>query len=669
MDKNQPQKHKQRKPSKGEPNADAERAPVTVEYRRKPANPTMARGMRFVGQATSGRRTTHPGLIPGIGVEKTGVVYKTSWIVFGIALAASLGVLAWAVIAPQNLLDVGTTMREGVTSNFGWFFTALILLIMVFMFVIALAPTGNIKLGEDDEEPDYSRATWISMLFAAGLGIGLIFYGPMEPMQHFIDAPPASDAPSGDSANVLPAMSQALLHQTLFTWGIYALVGGAIAYASYRRGRLPLISGLFEPVFPDGPNRLLGKIIDVFAVLVTLFGTATSLGIGALQIQAGTEIVTGWSVAGNKFLIGAVTILTCVFIYSAVSGVKKGLRILSNMNMFLVIFLALFVLVTGPTLFVLDLIPTSLVHYLSTFPDMFAISPSQGEETAEFMTAWTTMYWAWWISWSPFVGMFIAKISRGRTIREFTFTVILGPGLISVVWYVIFGGTAIYQVLNDFGLEIKGSGENVMFDLLGELPLASVMQVITLLAVLIFFTTAADSATLVMGTMSQHGRPEPSRWATVTWGVALGSVSLALLLIGGQNALSGLQAIMVASALPFAIILLGVMWCWFVDLRNDPYMIRRHYAKSAIAQGVRRGIEEHGDDFVFGAEGVDPEEGAGAKSRYESEDPELSEWYTEHAEAREEAEAVAAEDPDASTPGPIHVEGKEYDDTPPPPQH
>lgn len=600
---------------------------------RRPASPTVARGMRFVEQASSGRRTTHPGLIPGIGVEKTGVTYSTNWVVFGVALAASLGVLVWAIVAPQNLLTVGTSMREGVTSNFGWFFTALILLIMAFMLVIALGPTGNIKLGEDDEEPDYSRATWISMLFAAGLGIGLIFYGPMEPMQHFIDAPPASEAASGDPANVLPAMSQALLHQSLFTWGIYALVGGAIAYASYRRGRLPLISALFEPVFPDGPNRFLGKVVDIFAVLVTLFGTATSLGIGALQIQAGTQIVTGWSVASNAFLIGTVSILTCVFIFSAVSGVKKGLRILSNMNMFLVILLATFVLLTGPTLFVLDLLPTSLVHYLSTFPKMFSVSPSQGEDAAEFMTAWTTMYWAWWVSWAPFVGMFIAKISRGRTIREFTFTVVLGPGLISVAWYVIFGGTAIYQVLNGFGLEIKGSGENVMFDLLGALPLAPIMQVVTLIAVLIFFTTAADSATLVMGTMSQTGKPEPSRWATITWGSALGAVSLALLLIGGQNALSGLQAIMVASALPFALILLGVMWCWAVDLRNDPYMIRRHYAKSAIAQGVRRGIEEHGDDFVFGAEAVEPEEGAGAQSRYESADPELSQWYTEHEDA------------------------------------
>ncbi|MDD7585426.1 MAG: BCCT family transporter [Corynebacterium glucuronolyticum] len=317
--------------------------------------------MRFVGEASSGTRTTHPGLIPGIGVERTGVSYPTKkWV-----------------------------------------------------FVIALAPTGNITLGEDGEEPDYFRAAWISMLFAAGLGIGLSFYGPMEPMQHFISAPPASDAPSGDPANVLPAVSQALLHQTLFTWGIYALVGGAIAYASYRHGRLPLISALFEPVFPDGPHHFLGRVVDIFAVLVTLFGTATSLGIGALQIQAGAEIVTGLSLAGNQFLIGCVSVLTCVFILSAVSGVKKGLRILSNMNMFLVI-------------------------------------------------------------------------------------------------------------------------------------------------------------------------------------------------------------------------LLGVMWCWAVDLRNDPYTIHRHYARGAIAQGVRRGIEQHGDDFIFGAEGVDPEHGAGAKTRYESEDPQLSEWYTEY---------------------------------------
>lgn len=572
--------------------------------------------------------TIHPGLIPGIGVEKTGAPFPTSWAVFVVALVASLGIFAWAAIDPDNLNEVGTAMREWVTHNLGWVFTLMVIVIMIFLLVIAIGPTGRITLGEDGEEPEYSRASWISMLFAAGLGIGLIFYGPMEPMQHFLDAPPASDAASGTVDNILPAVSQALFHQTLFTWAIYAVVGGAIAYATFRRGRLPLISALFEPIFPNGPHRFIGHVIDIFALLVTLFGTATSLGIGALQIQAGTEIVTGIPTAGNTFLIVAISLLTALFIVSAVTGVKKGIRFLSNVNMGLVIFMAAFVVIFGPTVFILDLIPAGFVDFLGRVPEMFSIFPSQGGEKAEFMTAWTTMYWAWWLSWSPFVGMFIAKISRGRTIREYVFVVIFAPGMISVVWYIIFGGTAISQILSGLGLEIDGSGENVMFDLLGNLPFAPVLQVVTLVAILIFFITAADSATVVMGSMSQSGRPVPTKSVSVIWGLALGLVALFLLLAGGENALSGLQAVMVTCSVPFVIILLAAIGCWIIDLRNDPLMIRTRYANQAIAKGVHRGIEHYGDDFVFEAAAVGAEDGAGAD--FASRDPAYSQWYTDN---------------------------------------
>lgn len=622
MDDHRPEQEPESESQRRRAERTAEDRTVVTEVRRK-------RGKR--SKRRKHGEDIHPGLIPGIGVEKTGVAFPTSWSVFAAALVVSVAVLLWAMFAPDNLNEVGTGMREWVTANFGWLFTAMVALIMVFLLAIAVAPTGNIRLGEDDEEPDYSRASWISMLFAAGLGIGLIFYGPMEPMSHFLQAPPASDAESGTMANVLPALSQALFHQTLFTWGIYAVVGGAIAYATYRRGRLPLISALFEPVFPNGPRRFVGRIIDIFALLVTLFGTATSLGIGALQIQAGTEIVTGWSTAGNTFLIVSVSLLTALFIISAVTGVKKGIRFLSNVNMLLVIVLAAFVLVTGPTVFLLDLMPSGFADFLGRVPELFSVFPSQGGDNAEFMTTWTTMYWAWWLSWSPFVGMFIAKISRGRTIREYVLVVIFAPGMISVVWYTIFGGTAISQVMNGMGLEIVDSGENVMFDLLDSLPLSTITQVVTLVAILIFFVTAADSATVVMGSMSQNGRPMPTRSVSVIWGLALGLISLFLLLAGGQNALSGLQAVMVTCSLPFVVILLAAMVCWAIDLRNDPYMIRRRYADAAIAKGVHRGIEEHGDDFVFASEHVSSREGAG--SDFATEDPTYSRWYTEHTDS------------------------------------
>lgn len=577
-------------------------------------------------KATSGERSIHPALVPGISVDDTRRTFPTTKLVFAAALVFSVAVFIWALVSPEGINDVGVTLQTWVSTNFGWFFTTLIVVIMLFMIVIGFGPTGQIRLGADDSQPDYSTTSWISMLFAAGLGIGLIFYGPMEPLIHFLTPPPASAAEAESVDLILHALSQAILHQASMSWGVYALVGGAIAYAAYRRGRLPLISSLFEPVFPGGNNRVLGKIIDIFAVLVTLFGTATSLGIGALQIQTGTSIVTGRDLSGDTFLIVAITVLTIIFIISAVTGVKKGIRMLSNANMILVIALSVFALVAGPTVFLLDLMPTTVLTFFAGLPDMFTVYPSEGATEQEFLQTWTTMLWAWWISWSPFVGMFIAKISRGRTLRQFVTVVVLVPSGISIVWYIIFGGSAIWQRMTGQGLEIIGSGENVMFDLMANLPFSGITSIVVLIAIVIFFITAADSATNVMGSMSQSGRTVPSKPVTIIWGAALGLVAMSLLLAGGENALSGLQSIMVTTALPFAIVLVGVMVCWAIDLKNDPLMIRRSYAQQAIRKGVVRGIDRHGDDFIFGVTQASGVEGAGAE--FESDDPAYTEWFT-----------------------------------------
>ena len=602
--------------------------------------PPVSRLSSPLRKAATGERSIHPALVPGISVEDTDKKFPTNTVVFAVALLVSLAVVAWAFIAPDNINDVGTSMQAWVVQNLGWMFTAVVLGVTVFMLVVGYAPSGRIRLGADDSEPEFSTLSWISMLFAAGLGIGLIFYGPMEPLIHFQSVPPAFDGDgiadaSMDAAG--PAIAQALLHQASFPWVIYAFVGGAIAYAAYRRGRLPLISSVFEPVFPNSPNHPVGKVIDIFAVLVTLFGTATSLGIGALQIQAGASIITGQDLSGNGVIVVIISILTALFVWSAVAGVKTGIRIMSNMNMGLVVFLALFVLVTGPTVFLLDLVPNSVLTFFGSIPDFFSVAASQGEVEAEFVTAWTILFWAWWISWSPFVGVFFAKISKGRTLREFVTMTVFAPAAISVGWYVVFGGTAIWQVLEGFGLPIQGAGENVMFDLLGNLPWSVVMQVVALLAVIIFFITAGDSATNVMGSMSQNGRPVPANWATVTWGVALGLIALALLLAGGQNALSGLQSIMVSMSVPFAIIIIGMAIVWARDLITDPLIIRRRYGWQALRKGVARGIDEHGDDFVFGASKVSAEEGAGAEFDY-AEDESLTDWYTSHKADKDEVE-------------------------------
>lgn len=608
--------------------------------------------------AATGRRALHPALIPGLDVEDARDHFPTDKAVFAAAAALVVGVLAWAILSPDSLGSIGPQMQTWVVTHFGWLLGSLVALVVLFMLVVGYGPTGKIRLGADDSTPEFSTGSWISMLFAAGLGIGLVFYGPLEPLSHFMTPPPAFDVEAGTQEAVAPAMAQTSLHYTIVPWSIYAFIGGALAYAAYRRGRLPLISALFEPIFPNATNRIPGKIIDIFALMVTLFGTATSLGIGALQIRTGTSIITGRPLEGDGVLVVIISVLTVVFIISAVSGVKRGIRILSNTNMVLVIALTVFVAVTGPLVYLLDLIPTTFYATIQNAFAMLQVAPSQGEVESQFSASWTMMYWAWWTSWSPFVGMFIAKISKGRTLREFVTVVMFAPSAISVVWFVVFGGTTLWMNLNGQGIGVEGSGENVMFDLLDNLPLSGITSIVVLLAILIFFTTAADSATNVMGSMSQSGRSNPSKPVTIVWGLALGLVSLFLLLAGGQFALSGLQSVMVTCALPFGLIMLGIMIAWAKDLRDDPYMIRRRYAREAISRGVHRGIDEHGDDFVFGATHVDD---GGAGAGFESTDPHLTDWYTPTADSAPTNESAAEAEPapaaGGSSAAPTDVDG------------
>ncbi len=541
----------------------------------------------------------HPALVPGISVEETGRTFRTDPLVFGVAITFVLGFIAWGVLAGDNFAATTKSILDWVTQYFGVFFTTVSTAVLLFMLFVGFSRYGRIPLGRDDEEPEFSMFSWISMLFAAGMGIGLVFWGAAEPLT-FFEAPPPGTVEAETLDAMHTAMAQVLYHWGPQAWAFYALVGGAIAYGAYRRGRPPLISSIFAPLLGEhrthGP---IGRTIDIFSIIVTLFGTAASLGLGALQIGHGVEIITGIGDVGNGILIGVIAVLTACFIASAVSGVSKGIRALSNINAVVALLLAIFVFFVGPTMLILNVLPAAAMQFINDLPTMVGRSMSRGEATQTFLSSWTIFYWAWWISWSPFVGMFIAKISRGRTLRQFVSVVIVVPAIISLFWFAIFGTTAIDQQMRDGGLNTDPP-EEVLFGVLDNVPFFGVTSIVLLLLISIFFVTGADSASLVMGTLSQQGRPDPSRWVAITWGTLVGVIAAVVLVTGEEGSgLQSLQNVTIVAALPFAVIMAVMMVAFFRDLRSDPLILRDKYAVRAVRHSVRQGLEEYGADFAL----------------------------------------------------------------------
>jgi choline/carnitine/betaine transport len=545
-----------------------------------------------------GRRDTHPALdLPvesrsdqRLGLDK---------VVFGVAALAALAFLVWGFVDTAGLASASGTGLTWTMDVAGWLFVLTASSFVVFVIWLALGRFGQIPLGRDGEEPEFRTVSWIAMMFSAGMGIGLMFYGVAEPISHFTTPPPGTGE-AGSSAAVQHAMSTTLFHWTLHPWAIYAVVGLAVAYGVYRKGRLQLISSAFEPLLGRHANGPGGKVIDIFAIFATLFGSATSLGLGALQIESGLKIVAGMGEVGNSVLIGIIAVLTAAFVLSAVSGVARGIQWLSNINMVLALVLAVFLFVAGPTIFILNLLPTSLGSYIGDLPTMSARTSAEGQAVSDWLASWTVFYWAWWLSWTPFVGMFIARISRGRTIRQFVTGVLLVPSLVSLVWFAIFGGAAIDQQRS--GVDVAGAGglEAQLFTTLEQYPLATVMSIIVMLLVAIFFVSGADAASIVMGSLSERGTIHPTRPTVIFWGVATGAVAAVMLLVGGADALSGLQTITIIASLPFVLVMIGLAAALVKDLNADPMVVRRQYAKEAVDQAVVYGVTEHGDDFVLG---------------------------------------------------------------------
>jgi choline/carnitine/betaine transport len=484
------------------------------------------------------------------------------WGSTGVATAFVL----WGMFATDSLASVMSSVLDWVIRNFGWAFVLIALGALVFCIVVAISPYGRIRLGPDDSRPEFRTISWVAMMFAAGLGLGLMFYGVAEPISHFA-APP-----HGLAEPRTPEAAQLALETTYFHWGfngwaIYAIMGLALAYFTFRRGTgKNLISATFVPLLGENASeRPIGRLIDGLAIFATLFGTATSLGLGALQINSGMNFL--WDVTiSNTIGVVIIITITALFVLSAVSGVERGIQFLSNISGGATVGLMIFFLLAGPTVFIIGTsIETIGGYILNVFPMSLRMDTFTG---SDWMAAWTIFYWAWWISWAPFVGTFVARISKGRTIREFIIGVVAMPTGMGFIWFAIIGSAAIDMQISRAAdlIATTATPELSLFAALEELPFTTITSVLSMILIAFFFISGADAAAIVMGMLASRGVLEPARTVTAVMGCLMGAIASALLLVGG---LSALQQGAVLASVPFTFVLVGVVWCLVKALREE----------------------------------------------------------------------------------------------------
>ena len=489
------------------------------------------------------------------------------WVFWPAAVVISVFV-AFAMIWPDATEAVFADVQSTIVSNFNWYYVLLAAFFVAFCLWMGFSRYGDIKLGKDDDEPEFSLASWFSLLFAAGMGIGLVFYGVSEPLSHFAQPRPGVTGTENELAQ--QALSQTYLHWGVHAWSIYVVIGLALAYAIHRRGRPVSIRWALEPILGKRVRGGWGNAIDVIALVGTLFGVATSLGLGVLQISAGLE--SAGIVESSELLnVGIIVVITGFVLFSVLSGVGKGMKWLSNFNLALAAALVIFVLIVGPTQFLLRDFVQSIGHYLqNVIGHTFTVSAFTGDEGEAWQGAWTTFYWAWWISWSPFVGIFIARISRGRTVRQFVTGVILVPTLITFLWFSVLGGTALYSELRGEGGLVAADGtvnvESALFAALGQLPGGAILVIGAIVLIAIFFITSADSGSLVMAMIATGGQIEPKGWIRVFFTCITSLLAIALLLSGGLEALKTAAIII---ALPFSVVMLAICWSTVVAFNRE----------------------------------------------------------------------------------------------------
>ncbi len=491
---------------------------------------------------------------------------------FIVSLTLCIGFTIWGII-PESIIGKGslgnvtTAIQTALVSKFGWFYIISVSIILGVSIFLIVSKYGSIRLGKDDDEPDYSYMTWFAMLFSAGMGIGLVFWGVAEPLNHLY-APPFGDSATEESARL--ALRFSFFHWGLHPWGLYAFVALCIAYFTFRKGKASTISATVGPLFKGGEHGRIAHLFDVLAVFATVFGVATSLGLGAKQIAGGVSYLTSIPNSLTTQLV-IIAIVTVLFMLSAQTGLDKGIKYLSNTNIIFAFALMIIVLFAGPTNFIMNYFTSTIGSYIQELPSMsFRLSPLD-EGGNQWIQSWTIFYWAWWIAWSPFVGTFIARVSRGRTIREFVIGVLLVPTVIGALWFSVFGGTGIHmELFGDAHIfdKVKEMGTEVglfaMFDQMGSF--GSALSVLAILLISTFFITSADSATFVLGMLTTHGSLNPPNRIKMIWGIVLAALASILLYVGGLEAL---QTAAIIAAFPFVFVIFFMMAALFKELQKE----------------------------------------------------------------------------------------------------
>lgn len=488
-------------------------------------------------------------------MKKLGIVFWVSVVLIAIAVM-------YGLVSPQSFETGTANIQAFLTTSFGWYYLLVVILIVAFCLFLILSPVGAIRLGKREDRPEYSNASWFAMLFSAGMGIGLVFWGAAEPLSHFAISSPT--AQEGTQEALKESFRYTFFHWGISAWAIYGVVALALAYFQFRKNKPGLLSSTLYPIFGERVNGWVGHTVNIIAVFATIVGVATTLGLGAKQINGGLSYLTNIPMNFTVQLI-IIIIVTVLFMISASTGLNKGIQLLSNLNLYVAFVLLVAIFIFGSAVPIMNNFMNGMGSYLQNFINMsFRTAPSHPDQR-EWINGWTIFYWAWWMSWSPFVGIFIARISKGRTIREFLLGVILAPTILSAIWFAAFGTTAIRSAADAPDI-ISLPTEQLLFGVFEQLPFSLVLSIVGLILIAVFFVTSADSATFVLGMQVTGGSLNPDFRVKLIMGVLQAAIAASLLFSGGLQALQNAAIIV---AFPFSMIILLMMYSLYVSLMRE----------------------------------------------------------------------------------------------------